>query len=456
MTDTTLDSVPASPAPARPISLADPAIKLMLVGALMLVLLVPQWLIGAIISEREERHESVQAEIARSWGQPQSVLGPVLVVPYLQTVPPPPGSLPGTLPTKQRGSLLVLPTRLAADARLAPETRRRGLFEAVVYTSELRMAGSFTLPAIADQPGRELLWREAHLAAGATDLRALTGDAKLTWAGRVLEAAEIGEQAASCHDIELLQWPLGFTGTPEAGRSFAFEATMGLRGTGSFHLRPAAQQTELAMAAPWPTPSFGGGSLPVRSEVGAERFQADWQVGNRLPVLRQNASPCGIAGATAADAVGVALLEAVPTYRMVSRASKYAMMFVALAFLTYVLFELLARVRIHIVQYGLLGCSVVLFPLLLLAFGEPLGFAVAYAISAGAVVVQASAYTVSVTRRAGLASLFAAVLSLLFGFLYGVLSLESYALLAGAVALFAALSVVMVATRRVQWQGGAA
>ncbi len=66
---------------------------------------------------------------------------------------------------------------------------------------------------------------------------------------------------------------------------------------------------------------------------------------------------------------------------------------------------------------------------------------------------QASAYTVAVTRRRGLAGLFAGLLGGLFGFLYVVLSLEAYALLAGAVALFAALSVVMLVTRRVDWAG---
>ncbi|MFC0407018.1 inner membrane CreD family protein [Roseomonas elaeocarpi] len=122
-----------------------------------------------------------------------------------------------------------------------------------------------------------------------------------------------------------------------------------------------------------------------------------------------------------------------------------------MGFLTYVLFELLAGVGIHLVQYGLLGLSIVLFPLLLLAFGEPVGFAAAYAISTAAMVGQASAYTAGVTRRMRLAAPFAGVLGVLFGFLYVVLNLEADALLVGAVALFAALSVVMMVTRHVDW-----
>jgi inner membrane protein len=127
------------------------------------------------------------------------------------------------------------------------------------------------------------------------------------------------------------------------------------------------------------------------------------------------------------------------------------MLFLALAFVTYVLFELLAGLRIHIVQYGLLGCSVVMFPLLLLAIGEPLGFAAAYAASTLAVMAQASLYTAAVTGRRALAAIFAGVLAALFGFLYVVLSLESLALLVGTLALFTVLSVVMAATRKVEW-----
>lgn len=156
-------------------------------------------------------------------------------------------------------------------------------------------------------------------------------------------------------------------------------------------------------------------------------------------------------GISSRHGVGVTLIEPVQTYRMVTRAAKYAVMFVALAFLAYLLFELVAGVRVHIVQYVLLGASLVLFPLLLLAIAEPLGFAVAYGVAAGMVMGQAGFYTAAVVGRRLLAGIFTAVLASLFGFLYVVLSLESMALLAGAAALFAALSLVMLVTRRIRW-----
>ena len=128
----------------------------------------------------------------------------------------------------------------------------------------------------------------------------------------------------------------------------------------------------------------------------------------------------------------------------------------ALSFLTYFLFEALSGQRIHLVQYGLLGLSISLFALILVSVAEPLGFAPAYAISAAAVLAQASLYTWSVTGRPRLAAVFAGVLALLFSFLYVVLSLEAYSLLAGTAALFAILSVIMAVTRRVDWSASTA
>ncbi|MBP0494248.1 cell envelope integrity protein CreD [Roseomonas indoligenes] len=441
-----------SPIPAaqpRPPLKLGRAGKLALVGGLLLVLLLPHLMIEGVIEERESYQDQVREGIARSWGPAQSVLGPVLVVP---TRAPAPRAVNETGPMRwDRGAVAVLPTRLGAEARLAPERRRRGLFEAVVYEAEVALTATIAVPAITAEPETELLWREAFLVTGASDLRSAAAGARLSADGRDLSARDAPD--ANCFGAELVRWDLGLDGPPEPGRTLTLAGGLSMRGTGSFGLLPLARRAELSVAAPWPTPSFTGAGLPVRSDVTETGFSANWQEGTGQPLVRSLGSSWCQALTASGTSVGVDLLEAVPTYRMVTRASKYAAMFLALAFLTYVLFELVAGVRIHLVQYGLLGLSVVLFPLLLLAFGEPLGFAAAYAISTAAVVAQASAYTAAVTRRAALAGLFAGILGGLFGFLYVVLSLEAYALLAGTVALFAALSVVMAVTRRVDWAG---
>ena len=424
MSDTTIPITPGA-------GLASPGVKLALIAGLALGLLIPCFLVGELIAEREERQEEVREEIGAAWGQPQLVLGPVLVLPYLHR-----GE------GWERRSLAVQPASLATEVALAPERRRRGLFEAVVYTADISWRAQFGTAALLPE-GAIPLWPEAHLAAAVSDLRGATP--RLRWGDTALEPAADG--VTRCGGFDIMRFPIGLAGLPAGAQEVS--GGVALRGTSSLRALPLGPRNRLRMTAPWATPSFIGRDLPVQSSVTAAGFEAEWAGGQPLVGLSMDEACLRIP--QAATGAGVALLEAVPTYRMVNRSAKYAAMFVALGFLTYLLIELLADIRIHIVQYGLLGASLVLFPLLLLAMAEPLGFAPAYGLTAAMVLGQASLHTAAVTGRWGLGSVFAGVLVALFGFLYVVLSLESFSLLVGAVALFAALSAVMLATRRVRW-----
>lgn len=452
--------------PAIPF-IGGPAIKLALIGVLLLLMQIPVLWVSSLVDERQDRQSEVQADIGRSWGPPQAVLGPIMVVPFRAEEPQPrlvDGRVQPPLPV--RGYVHVMPNRLSADARIAPERRKRGLFGAVVYTGQIGMTGTFNVPTLnvtslsgGDLRNVELLWPEAYVVAGATGLRATDPDTPLQFDNRRLDPAEDAPSMGDgCPGGSLLRWNLGLDGSP-AGRAIPFETTLALRGASSLHLIPAARRVELSLFGAWGTPSFSGSVLPTASNVTDAEFKAEWRdIGGAQQSVwtSRTAMSCANAQATMQQQIGVDLLEAVPTYRMVTRSTKYAILFMALAFLTYFLFETLTRRPIHLVQYGMLGLSLSLFALLLLAVAEPLGFAPAYAIATAMVVGQASAYTWLVTRHARLAAVFAGVLGLLFGFLYVVLNLESYSLLAGAVALFAVLSVVMVVTNRLDWSGRAA
>ncbi|MBR0680184.1 cell envelope integrity protein CreD [Roseomonas eburnea] len=409
-------------------------IKLGLIAALVVALLIPQYFVAGLIAEREARQREVRAEIGRSWGASQTVLGPVLVVPLRA----PAGG------ASEPGAIAMPATELTMAATLVPERRRRGLFEAVVYTARIDIAGRIGDVAPSLPTDAEPDWRAAYLMTGATDLRPATDAPTLAFAGRAL--AVVREGSTRCGVVEALRWPLGLDGPPEPGTGFA--GTMELRGTEALSLLPVARRARLSIEGAWETPSYFGASLPHRASSEGEAFRAEWVGGVADRALRLPDDGCGPVLERSAG-MGVALLEAVPTYRMVTRTAKYAALFVLLAVMTYWLFELVSRVRIHLVQYGLLGLSMVLFPMLLLAISEAAGFGIAYVVSAAMVMGQASFYTAAVTGRARLAIVFAGVLAILFGFLYVVLRMESMALLAGALGLFALLSAVMMATRRI-------
>ena len=115
------------------------------------------------------------------------------------------------------------------------------------------------------------------------------------------------------------------------------------------------------------------------------------------------------------------------------------------------MFELFRKLRLHPVQYGLVGLSIALFFLLLLALSEKLLFWQAYSVAATASVSLLAVYFSSVLGGWRRGASFAAFVALLYGALYGLLASESNALLLGALLVFGMLAVLMLATRKVDW-----
>jgi inner membrane protein len=367
-------------------------------------------------------------------------------------------------PGEEERWLRLPAAHLDVNAVLQPEMRRRGLFHAAVYTATVTLAGHFDLPPVDLQSlgAVRIDWKDAVLALGATNLRGLRTAARMDWNGGTIRLGTAQKQMAC--GMQILTVPLAFRGTGaaptgvSAETAIPFQAVLTLLGSNAFHFVPYGQELALDITSTWKTPHFSGANLPLHTESGAGGLAGHWEInGDGQSALWQSVDGpvphCGETGGPLDfDAqVGVALQEPVPTYQMISRASKYEVLFLTLSFLTLFLFEMVARIRIHLVQYGLLGISVSLFALLLISVAEPLGFSAGYAISTAAVLGQASLYTWAVVRKLRLAAIFAGVLGGLFAFLFVVLRQDSYALLAGTVALFAALSVVMFVTRHVDW-----
>jgi inner membrane protein len=444
------DAAPSAPRLAGRLRDA-PVVKVALIGVLVLVLLFPLLLVHETITERHGRHRAAVAEIGFAWGRPQALVGPVVVVPYVEERRDADGKT-----TLVRQRLWVFPERLEIAARLDPEVRYRGLFEAVVYRAEATVRAAFTLPDLAALAGprARIEPRDAFIAVGLHDPRSIDpGFALQVDGGSVPAAPDGGLRTAG---LAWLRAPLA-AGAGTAGSTFQVGFDMRFNGSESLSFAPVGKETRATLAGAWPGPSFTGAFLPADRRVDPDRFEARWAVswfgrgygeawvggeqGDPGPALEQSL-------------FGTTLLQTVGAYRLVERAAKYGILFLGLTFAVYLMFELRGRLRIGLVSYGLVGLSICLFYVLLLALSEPLGFAPAYGIAAAAVVLQASLYTMAVARSPARGLVFGGLLGALYGVLFVLLGLESYALLLGAVLLFAALSAVMWLTRRIDWSPG--
>lgn len=459
------DTPPPLSAPSPPSRFRTPAAKVGMILCLLALMLIPLAMVSSLIYERQQRQTDTVAELGRGWGPEQTITGPLLTVPYSwedATIVPQPAK-----PVRQTAYIRIPAAQLHVAAALQPQIRRRGLFHAAIYTAAVTLGGNFIVPDLTSAPGLLPVnavfdWRGARLVLGASDLRGLPSGTQLDWNGAAVPLG-LGQRQLAC-GMTLFDAPAAIVSSPAAGTVIPFKLPLSLRGTQAFHIQPLSVQSTIQISSPWPSPGYVGPSLPTAETPDVAGFAASWTVAGDADSAYWQRRDWAMPDCTRAvdkpffDAdrsIGVELREAVPTYLMVSRAQKYGVLFLALSFLTLFLFEAVARVRIHLVQYGLLGLSVSLFALLLISAAEPLGFAAGYAVATAAVLAQASLYTLSVTRRVRLAGTFAGVLASLFGFLYVVLSLDAYALLAGTVALFTVLSVVMVVTRRVNWADAA-
>jgi inner membrane protein len=451
MSDVTGTS-PADPQRAEPVEAPSANAKLLskigLIGAIAFVTVLPSMFITDLAEQREARQEGVRQEFKRNWGPEQNLHSPLLVIPY-QTG------------ENRREYVEIAPARFDLAANLAPQERKRGVFHATVYDAKVDMEGTFVIPPearlrdfVSDKSGR-FLWGESAIAFGTrTSLTGLRAADRVTVNGvetQWMPCQEVMRQEQACRGPSLVLANAPVNPSLTESTRVAFKGSVSLRGTSSFAVQFSGKEMAAKFTSTWGSPSFNGDVLPLNSSVSADGFESTWQVAEFGSPRITSASTIMHSLATKGPTIGVDLIEATPTYRMINRVAKYGLLFVVLAFATYFFFEVLARLQIHIVQYGLLALSLSLFSLLLLSLAESIGYTAAYLVSAAMVLAQSTLYTAAVGRRAMPALVFGAMLASVFAFLYVLLGLETYSLLIGALALFVVVSALMILTQAMQW-----
>jgi len=425
--------------------------KMIAIGGLVVLLLIPLGMVGSLIGEREIRQSAAASEVAATWGKSQLLSGPVLTVPYRQH-----GKNEKGDETVWISYARFLPAMLKVDGRVLPERRHRGIFETVVYRADLHWTGSFARPGFEGWPiaPEDILWKEAYLSMGVPDLRGLRSGVVIRWAGRPLQFQPGGAEE-NLWDSGL-RVPLPDLAAGKKEDAYTFDFDLGINGSQELKVAPTGQQTTVALSSPWPSPSFSGAFLPESSRVTPQGFQARWNVSGFARSYPQQwrheeAEKMALKAALEASAFGVDLFLPVDAYQKTERSVKYGVLFLILTFLTFFLYEVFSGVPLHPMQYFLVGSALCVFYLLLLSISEHAPFGLAYLAAATATVLLIGGYSAAVLHGRLRALLMTIVLGVLYGYLYVLLQLEDYALLLGSVGLFVILALVMFLTRRIDW-----
>lgn len=434
-------------------------LKAMIVGLLMLVIGMPLAMIQSTIGERiAYRDEAARSIAADSVGE-QQIYGPVLVMPYDEVYSVEEKDKDGKPETKRyrkRSQHLVFPNQLDVQSNLGTERRHRGIHQVLMFNGAHKISGDFNVPAASELPhteaGSQVTLDRPYIALAVADVRGVRDIPRLVWGTRSVEFEQGSGLRSSRQGLHA---PLALEDATPGLVKFNF--SLNLAGMNSQAFVPLARNNRFVMSSPWPHPQFSGRFLPEQYNLGDKGFQAVWRISSLASEaqaqLRQLEHAGGQGGNAmpAVDTIQASFIEPVNVYSMADRATKYGLMFVALTFAAFFLFEVMKRLPIHPVQYLLVGLALAMFFLLLVSLSEHYAFVASYLAASAACILLIGYYLAHVLHDWKRGVGFGGALCGLYGILFGLLNSENNALMLGAILLFAVLAAIMVATRKVDW-----
>lgn len=415
--------------------------KLVTILALVLVLLIPASMVKSLIRERDNRKCEVINEITQKWGQAQTITGPVLSIPYIQNV-----TVKNGKTSRVTKYLHMLPDTVNIKSQIIPEIRYRGIYEAVLYNTAFSLEGRFPSGAIDELeiPPENIVWSGAFISLGITDMRGIKERINSTFDGKPI-SMEPGIKTADVIQSGVSAG-IHLDGTRKV-HPFHFE--LKLNGSRQINFTPVGKVTTVTASSPWKDPSFVGAFLPVERTVNETGFTAKWKV---LHLNRNYPQYWTGKGHDIYSSIfGVMLFSPVNIYQKTMRTAKYALMFIVFTFMAFFISEVMNRLRVHPVQYFLIGLAIIIFYTLLLSISEQMNFGIAYLISAGAIICLITGYAKAILKNRYVTLMVGGILVILYAYLYILLQIEDYALLMGSVGLFGVLCAIMYLTRSIDW-----
>lgn len=455
-------------------------LKLFVIFFLSLILLIPLSLISDLIEERKNREQEVSGGIALNWGKDQVVSGPVLAIPYQETIPLSAEKNQKSNLNKEMKWIFVLPKTSNIATDITPQHLSRGIYTSVVYNSNLTLEGSFDTISIEklEIPKEDIDWKGSKLIFGIQDFKGLGKRPSLHWDGNELTFDPDFNNLKLFNQNLVCAVPLDPQKTDNR-----FKIKLNLKGSKSLSFLPLGDQTNIQAKGNWANPSFTGAFLPSKRNTETSNFSASWEIpsfNRKLPQqwtgdagaiyqfdnnlentndsneqrTAQNAAPAAAAVNSLlnnTDMITINFLPDINNYQKTTRVAKYGILVIILTFTSLLFTEVIKKKRIHIIQYILIGAAMVLFYTLLLALSEHIGFNLAYLTASVATVMLIGSFIKSITKDQKSTLLLSSILGLFYLFIYILMQLRDYSLIAGTIGIFIILAILMRVSTKINW-----
>ncbi len=418
------------------------------VGVLGLVSLSLLGLLEGVSNDRGKLFANVTNEIGDTWGNSQTVSGPVLVVPYTYRVF---DSNKITLddgeervsrvPRLVKDKMVVLPNSLSINAFLDYDFRYRGIYQAMVYNANVKGRAEFSDISFSGTSIVEVHYQDSYLSFGISDNKAIQKVSRFNANQQPLKLKS-GTSLSNQGIASGFHAPVNLDVND---KTLSIEFALEFRGSKSISILPLAEDSVVKVSSNWQHPSFHG-MLPSERELSDDGFTAQWELSHLARNYPQKfASRSNLSlDEVSADTL---LFEPVTHYSKVRRSIKYGILFICLTFLALFVFDLKKAVNFSLIQYCLVGASLSLFYLLLLSLSEHFGFLAAYLCAVISAVLSISSYVGHACQSKKAATMMGGLLISLYAVLYSILQLEQFALLTGTIFLLLITLTLMFATR---------
>lgn len=423
--------------------------RMLVVGFLLLVLLIPLESVKSLIDERAARQEKTTHEINQKWGKETILSGPILKIPYKTynevRIYDEQEKKYFTKTEVVVKNAYFFPENLKISSQVETKPLHRGIYESVVFTADIQVEGNFSKIDIAktDISTEDMLWEKAAVLIRTSNIRGIRNLVEIKIGKQNLGMSPGTEYQNSLESDPIKEFPKKF----ETPTSFSFNIKM--NGSESLKFVPIGKTTSAKMTSNWHSPSFDGNFLPKKREVSQEGFTASWEV---FQLNRQFGQTFfGELPNLWSYSFGTNFIVPVDKYQKTDRAAKYGFMVIGLTLLVFLLIQLVSKIPIHPFQYVMIGLALVLFYTLLLSISEHSSFFNAYLIAAFSVLGLIGLYSRTILKGNKFALLVTGSLASLYTFIYVIIQLEDYALLVGSIGLFLILGIIMFVSRKIDW-----